>query len=531
MRQTRRFGYRDVAKILFVAAAYYAAARLSLRLALVGEQVTPVWPPTGIAVVALLWFGRRVSPGILLAAFLVNLPISPSPEAAAGIAVGNTLGPVFACFLLDRVGFQPRLERLRDALAIVFVGALIGMLVSATIGTITLFVSGAVMASGLGAAWSVWWTGDAMGVLIVAPFLLTIRSFTLGNWPWARRLEAIVLLFALFAVARSVFWSDLHPLHLVIPFIIWAAWRFRQHGATAAALLASGVAIWAAVKGVGPFSGGSVLDKMFVLQAFNASVALASLVLAALLAERDRAQHALERAGFELEERVRSRTEELSSANEQLARRGRQLAEAQELAHIGSWEWDIPTNVVTWTDELFRLFGLEPQSVEVDYESFLERVHPEDRDLVAGIVEQASRDHRPFAFDHRIVLEGGAVRWIQARGRVIVDESGSAVHMTGTAQDISTRKQAEDYSNRLNEVERRQRQALALNDEVVQGLAVAGYALGAGDSGTARRAVAATLSSARSMVSNLLGEEGLETSLGPGDLVREKPAKTGGERS
>src|SRR5918996_3761748 len=126
MSQSRRFGYRDVVRIVLVAAAYYAAARLSLRLALVGEQVTPVWPPTGIAVVALLWFGRRVSPGILLAAFLVNLPISPSPEAAAGIAVGNTLGPLFACFLLDQVGFQPRLERLRDALAIVFVGALIG---------------------------------------------------------------------------------------------------------------------------------------------------------------------------------------------------------------------------------------------------------------------------------------------------------------------------------------------------------------------------------------------------------------------
>ncbi|HZA27472.1 MAG TPA: MASE1 domain-containing protein [Actinomycetota bacterium] len=529
MSQSRRFGYRDVVRIVLVAAAYYGAARLSLRLALVGESVTPVWPPTGIAVVALLLFGRRVSPGILLAAFLVNLPISPSPAAAAGIAVGNTLGPLFACFLLNRVGFQPKLERLRDALAIVFLGALVGMLVSATVGTITLFESGAVMASGLGAAWSVWWTGDAMGVLIVAPFLLTIRSFRLGAWSWARRLEAIVLLLALFAVARFVFWSDLHPLHLVIPFIIWAAWRFRQHGATTAALLASAVAIWAAVEGVGPFSRGTLLDTMFVLQAFNASVALASLVLAALLAERDRAQRALERAGSDLEERVRSRTEELSSANEQLARRERQLAEAQELAHIGSWEWDIPTNVLTWTDELFRLFGLEPQSFPVDYESFLERVHEEDREFVAAIVERASRDHQPFGFDHRIVRADGTIAWLQARGRVIVDERGNAVKMTGSAQDISESKRAEEYSDRLREAERRQRQALALNDEVVQGLAVAGYALGAGDAETASRAVAATLDSARSMVSNLLGEDESKAALGPGDLVREKPATTSGE--
>jgi PAS domain S-box-containing protein len=529
VRKTSRFGYTDAAKVLLVAAAYYAAASLSLRLALVGEQVTPVWPPTGIAVVAFLWFGRRVWPGIAIAAFLVNLPISSSPAIAAGIAVGNTLAPLFAHFLLERVGFEPRLERLRDALAIVILGALAGMLVSATIGATTLFAAGATMSAGFATTWAVWWTGDAMGVLIVAPFLLTFRFFRLGKWSWTRRLEGAALLVLVFGVARFAFWGELPVLYLVFPLLVWASWRLRQPGATAAALTTSGVAIWAAVEGVGPFAQGSLFDKMFILQAFNATAALASLVLAAIVRERDRDRRALVRAHGELEERVRDRTEELSSANEQLARRERQLAEAQELAHIGSWEWDIPTNTVTWTDELFRLFGLEPQSVEVDFESFRERVHPEDRDLVAGIVEQASRDHRPFRFDHRIVLEGGTVRWIQARGRVIVDDTGRAVHMAGTAQDISSRKQAEEYSNRLNEVERRQRQALALNDEVVQGLAVAGYALGAGDSGTASRAVAATLSSARSMVTNLLGEEGSEARLGPGDLVREKPASTGGE--
>jgi PAS domain S-box-containing protein len=529
MGQSRRFGYRDATKILLVAVAYYVTARLSLRLALVGESVTPVWPPTGIAVVALLWLGRTVSPGILLAAFLVNLPISASPAAAAGIAAGNTLAPLLACVLLNRVGFRPTMERLRDALAIVFLGALTGMLVSATVGATTLFVSGAVMASGFGGAWSVWWTGDAMGVLIVAPFLFTIGYVRPREWSWARRAEGAVLLAALFAVSRFVFWSDLQVLYLVFPLIVWAAWRFRQPGAAAAALLVSGVAVWAAVEGVGPFAQGSLLQKMFVLQAFNATAALAALVLAAILTEREQVQRELERAGAELEERVRSRTEELASANERLEGRERQLAEAQELAHIGSWEWDIPTNTVTWTDELFRLFGLPPQSIQVSYESFLRRVHPDDREFVADVVERASKDHRPLGFDHRIVHDAGTIGWIQARGRVLVDDEGNAVKMVGTAQDISERKRAEEYSNRLSEAERRQREALALNDEVVQGLAVAGYALGAGDASTASRAVAATLDSARSMVSNLLGEDGSEAKLGPGDLVRLKPASAGKE--
>lgn len=369
-----------------------------------------------------------------------------------------------------------------------------------------------------------------MGVLIVAPFLLTMRSLDVGSWSWAKRVEAALLLVTLFAVSRWVMWSQLPVLYLVFPLLVWAAWRFRQQGAAAAALVASAVAVWAAVNGAGPFTQGSLFDKMFVLQAFNASAALASLVLAAMVTEREHARRALERSGAELEEQIRTRTQELSSANGRLAGRERQLAEAQELAHIGSWEWDIPTNVVTWTDELFRIFGLEPQSVDVTYESFLERVHPEDREFVASIVKQALRDCEPFRFDRRIVLDGGSVRWVQGRGRVIVDERGKAVKMSGTAQDISEHKLAEEYSQRLHEAERRQREALALNDEVVQGLAVAGYALGAGDSKAANRAVAATLNSARSMVSNLLGDRESDAQLGPGDLVRDKPAAPGEDR-
>jgi PAS domain S-box-containing protein len=525
MRLSLRFGRREAAKVVLVALAYYVTARLSLTLALVGDQVTPVWPPTGIALVALLWLGPRVWPGIAAAAFLVNLPLGPSWWAAAIIAAGNTLAPLVSWFLLRRVGFDPRLERWRDALAIVVLGALAGMLVSATIGATTLFVSGATMQYGFPATWAVWWTGDAMGVLIVAPFLLTIGSVRPGRWSWAKRVEAVVLLVMLFALSRWILWSELQILYLAFPLRLWAAWRFRQPGAACAALVSSLFAVWAAVEGVGPFAGSSLSHTMFVLQAFNATAALASLVLAAIVTERERARMALERSGAELENQVRARTEELSSAYQRLANRERQLAEAQELAHIGSWEWDIEANVVTWTGELYRIFGLEPVSVAVTYESFLERVHPEDRSAVAATVQQALRDRQPFQFDHRIVLEGGGVRWVQGRGRVIVDEDGRAVKMAGTAQDISERKRAEEDSHRLREVERRQRQALALNDEIVQGLAVAGYALGAGDTSSASRAVAATLDSARSIVSNLLGDK--EWRLGPGDLVREKPASPG----
>ena len=276
-----------IAKIVLLGLAYYGTAILSLRLALVRGQVTPIWPPTGIALVALLLFGRRVWPGVAVAAFLVNLPISPSPLVAMGIAAGNTLAPLLAATLLRRAKFRTDLDRLRDAVAIVLLGALVAMTVSATGGTASLLLSGAIRPGAYWSTWSVWWTGDAMGVLVVAPFLLSLRSGR-GRppMPWSRRAEAALLFAGLGLVAHVVFQSDLQVQYLVFPFLGWAAWRFRQRAAASAALLASGMAIWAAVQDTGPFAHATLVEKMVNLQVFNASAALCSVVLATVAAER-----------------------------------------------------------------------------------------------------------------------------------------------------------------------------------------------------------------------------------------------------
>jgi integral membrane sensor domain MASE1 len=136
----------DGLRLALVAIAYFVTARLSLELALVHGQVTPVWPPTGIALVALLVFGTRVWPAIALAALAVNLPIGPSPLGAAVIAIGNTLAPVVAAILLKATGFHLELDRMRDAAALILLGALAGMAVSASIGSLVLVVSGSVPA-------------------------------------------------------------------------------------------------------------------------------------------------------------------------------------------------------------------------------------------------------------------------------------------------------------------------------------------------------------------------------------------------
>lgn len=276
-------------QLAVVALAYWSTARFSLNLALVHGQVTPIWPPTGIALVAILVLGRRVWPAVFAAALAVNLPIGPSPLGAVFIAAGNTLAPLVAAELLRLVGFRLELDRLRDAAAIIGLGALVGMTVSATIGTSVLVQSGSVPASNFLSTWAVWWVGDAMGVLLVAPFLLALLPKSPGPALTLRSgTELAALLVGIGLVSFVLFQSRMRLEYLVFGLIMVAAWRFRLRGAAPAALVASGVAIWTAVQGTGSFATETLVQKMIALQVFNVCVALSSFVLASFVTMRER---------------------------------------------------------------------------------------------------------------------------------------------------------------------------------------------------------------------------------------------------
>ncbi|MER6996268.1 MASE1 domain-containing protein [Streptomyces sp. NPDC000410] len=307
MRDEQIRGYgAAVLWALAVAAVYYGSAKLGLLQQLVGGQVTPLWPPTGVALAALLVFGPWIWPGIALGAFLVNVSIGPSLPAVLAIVAGNTLAPLLAYALLRRVGFREKLDRLRDVLALVFLGALAGMLVSATVGSSVLVLSGALEPSGFWPTWSVWWTGDAMGVLVVTPFLLVLRH---ARWPrdvpvhrWAE--AAALLLCTVFAALLATGTSSSRLLFLVFPFLIWAAFRFQLAGAAPCALLVSTLAIHAAALEVGPFAGQDLFANMVTLQAFNGSTALTALLVASVITERNETHEEIKRVCARLEDIV-----------------------------------------------------------------------------------------------------------------------------------------------------------------------------------------------------------------------------------
>ncbi|MCA1830405.1 MAG: MASE1 domain-containing protein, partial [Actinobacteria bacterium] len=280
-RSGRRFDLGYSLSVLLLAGVYYGAARLSLHYALIKPSVTPVWPPTGIAVVGLFLLGSRAWPGIALGAFLANAGISPNIAVAVMIAAGNTLAPLASYILLRACDFRPDLGRLRDASVLVFLGALAAMSVSASIGTTALWVSHAIGPNGYVAAWSVWWTGDAFGVLVFVPFLFVFPTVPRGL-SWSARAEGTFVVAAAGAVTYAVTRSDLSLMFVVLPVTIYASMRFKQKGAAPAVAVVTLVAVSAAVSGLGPFSHRSLFQRMLTLQAFNGTVVLTSFLLAAL---------------------------------------------------------------------------------------------------------------------------------------------------------------------------------------------------------------------------------------------------------
>src|SRR2546426_4394929 len=285
-----------LAEVSVFAIVYFVSARLGLSVAFPVEQVSAVWPPTGIALVALFVRGYRLWPGVTLGAFAANALAHEPLLAVCGITAGNTLEAVVGAWLLHRAGFQPFLGRLRDVVTLVLGGAASSTVVSATVGVTSLCLTG-VPWSSYGSVWFVWWLGDAMGDLLVAPVLLLWAARPRVEWTFSKSIEGTLLFTALLLTTESVFVGNWLPsvdqyssAYIVFPFVIWAAIRFGQGGTVLVTFLSSAIAILGTALGSGPFVGDIVGQNVVQLQIFQGVVAVTGLVLAGAMTERKRAE-------------------------------------------------------------------------------------------------------------------------------------------------------------------------------------------------------------------------------------------------
>jgi integral membrane sensor domain MASE1 len=291
-----------VAKIAVIAGVYYGAAKVGLDQAFATSSVTAIWPPTGIALAALVLWGPSVWPGVALGAFLANAWTGVPLVTVLGITCGNTLEGVVGAFLLRRTAFRPSLERVRDVLALVVLAAVGSTLIAATIGVGSLVIGDEVSGGAFGSVWRVWWLGDMGGDLLVAPVLMAVAAY----WP-LRRLpgrasEAVVLAAGVVGLSLFVFSRDTNVAYLIFPLLVWAALRFWQPGAAAASLAMATVAVSYTANLKGPFVHGSPDDSLLLAQTFVAVIGVTMLVLAAVITERRRAEETVEQIAGALQE-------------------------------------------------------------------------------------------------------------------------------------------------------------------------------------------------------------------------------------
>jgi signal transduction histidine kinase len=285
-----------------VIVAYVLSARLGLAMAPLSGFATLVWPPTGIALAALLLRGGRLWPAVMLAALVANVWNGAAFGVAAGIAIGNTLEALLGMFLLTRViRIHPALDRLVDVLALVVLAAGLSTAVSATLGVAVLWSAGLAHPGRALETWRAWWVGDALGNLVVAPVLLTWSSLSGLPISVRRVFEALALAAAVVGLSCFVFLlgAPLDPAafrqaHVLFPVLIWAAVRFGPRGGTAAILLVSVFAVWGTLTGHGPFAGEPLERSLLTLQIFMAVATVTVLVLAATSMERTEALNAEE---------------------------------------------------------------------------------------------------------------------------------------------------------------------------------------------------------------------------------------------
>lgn len=338
----------------FVALAYYAGAKLGLAYAVVGGAVSLVWPASGIALVALLVLGFAVAPGIAIGSMLANMSVGVPLPVAAVIGLGATAATLTAALLLKRAAqFQITLDRIKDVLAFVILAATVSTAVSALIGATALLAGGLVSVTEYGTAVLKWWLGDMMGVLVVAPPLLSLLSYPSPVRCARQAVEACGLTIAVFWVSYVIFGAtelaghSYYPAALAIfPFTIWAALRFDHLGTSLSTLLVSIVAIWGTANGTGPFAAQSPVDSLVGWCAFANVVAVTGLLLVAAHTQAKRIHSLLLASHVELERRVQERTQDLELANNELK---------QEMARRRLLE----TELIRVGDQQQRLIGRE----------------------------------------------------------------------------------------------------------------------------------------------------------------------------
>src|SRR5881409_1170404 len=410
-----------------LAIIYFVAGKLGLMLASLHASASPVWPPAGIALAALILLGYRAWPAIFVGAFLVNVTTAGNVATSLAMATGNTLEAVCGAWLVNRfAGGTTVFDRPQGVFKFAL-AAVVSTIISPAFGVTSLALAGFADWTNYGAIWLTWWLGDTTGDLLVAPLIILWSIASKRRWNRSEAVEAGILLLLLFVLSEAVFcgWLTIparnYPFPFVIfgPIAIWTAFRFTQRETATGILILSAIAIWGTLHGFGPFAGETENQSLLSLQSWTTVLTITAMALSAGMAERGRAEEALR----ESETRINL---------------------AANAANLGLWFWNIQNDELWVTEQWRRLFGFA-ESEPVSFDRVLQVVHPEDRERTKQLVQQMFEGGGgEYENEYRITRPDGSTRWMAGHGSVELDEHGKPAFARGVSRDITLRKHAEE---------------------------------------------------------------------------------------
>ena len=458
-----------LAQLGVVAGVYFAAAKLSLLLAIPPGYATAIWPPSGVALAATLLLGNRIWPGIWLGAALVNFSINFSLFAALAIASGNTLEALAAAALVRRYTAVQHDFRSGEDVARFFAIAAASCLIAASTGALSIKLGNALPLPDIFANWWTWWLGDVSGIVVFVPLLLSWNSDDHESWSRAKKTEAACLAVVLLAGAWLAFSGSARyapPIprsFLMVPFILWAALRFSQRETAAAVAALCSIAVWHTLEGRGPFAAGTLNASLLLVLIYVNVLAAMGLVLSAVAGERGRAMQQLLAEHGELEARVRKRTFELEDANRRLTayitarvRAAVQLRDSERrfrllidgIQDYAIFMLDAEGRVASWNHGAQKISGYTANEIlGRSMECFYTR-----EDAAQGkprhALAAAAHDGRYEGQELRVRNDGSRY-WANVIITALRDESGNVSGYAKITRDVTERRQAEVTSARL----------------------------------------------------------------------------------
>jgi PAS domain S-box-containing protein len=411
--------------VVVLIALYFIGGLVGKETTFLSGSVALVWPPSGIALAAILLFGYRFWPGVALGAVLFSFMNGvPFGFFTLGTAVGNTIGAIVCAYLLKKfISFDNAMERTRDVTGYIGLACFLGTTVNAAFNVVSLAYSGEVKWDELFSTTLVWWVPNALAGLVVAPFIITWATPSAIRWNGKLIAEAVLCGAGLVGGTLISFNSwfvygiQNYPLaYLPFPFLVWGALRFGQRGATAGTLLVSALAIYSLVRGTGPFVTISEKDSLMLIGSYIGILAVTNMLLAAAAAER----RAAERAVSESEKRFRAVVEDQTDL-------------------ICRFK---PDGLLTFVNEAFCRFHGKT-SKELLGTNFFQTLSEADAAVPLSYINSLPPDEPVVSFDHHLHSPDNQIVWHQYRVRRLFEEKGGTREFQAVIQDITPRKQSE----------------------------------------------------------------------------------------